>query len=108
MRAAFDRVLAAVSGFGPVEVLAEKTRIALHVWMSFAAFMPCGTGWAATSCWPGTSSAPLPAGRGIFPRNVVHTFRLSGTHDVDACSPPGWERLTGAVQQHRRGGAAGR
>jgi hypothetical protein len=33
-------VLAVISGFGPAEVLAEKTRIALHVRMSFAAFMP--------------------------------------------------------------------
>ena len=39
VRAAFDRVLAAVSAFGPVEVLPEKTRIALHI-RSFAAFVP--------------------------------------------------------------------
>lgn len=38
VRAIFDRVLAAVSALGPVEVLPEKTRIALHVRMSFAAF----------------------------------------------------------------------
>jgi hypothetical protein len=40
VRAAFDAVLAAVRAMGPVEVLAEKTRIALHARMSFAAFMP--------------------------------------------------------------------
>ena len=39
-RATFDAVLAAVSGLGRVQVLAEKTRIALHVRMSFAAFIP--------------------------------------------------------------------
>ena len=40
VRATFDRVLAVVSELGPVTVLPEKTRIALHVRMSFAAFMP--------------------------------------------------------------------
>ncbi len=40
VRATFDAVLTAAAGFGPVEVLAEKTRIALQVRMSFAAFMP--------------------------------------------------------------------
>src|ERR1700745_4045699 len=40
VRAAFDAVLAAVSALGPVRVLPEKTRIALQVRMSFAAFMP--------------------------------------------------------------------
>ena len=34
VRATFDAVLAAAAGFGPVEVLAEKTRIALQVRMS--------------------------------------------------------------------------
>src|SRR5262249_62051762 len=40
VRAAFDRVLAVVSGLGPVTVLPEKTRIALQARMSFAAFVP--------------------------------------------------------------------
>jgi hypothetical protein len=40
VRLTFDRMLAAVSALGLVEVLPEKTRIALHVRMSFAAFMP--------------------------------------------------------------------
>jgi hypothetical protein len=40
VRAAFDRVLAAVSRLGPVTVLPEKTRIALQARMSFAAFVP--------------------------------------------------------------------
>ncbi len=37
VRETFDRVLAAVQSLGPVQVLAEKTRIALHARMSFAA-----------------------------------------------------------------------
>jgi hypothetical protein len=36
VRATFDAVLAAVSVLGPVQVLAEKTRIALQVRMSLA------------------------------------------------------------------------
>jgi hypothetical protein len=40
VRATFDAVLAAVLALGPVEVLAEKSRIALQVRMSFAALMP--------------------------------------------------------------------
>ena len=39
VRATFDRVVGRCA-LGPVEVLPEKTRIALHVRMSFAAFMP--------------------------------------------------------------------
>ena len=42
VREAFDRVLAAISALGPVEVLPEKTRIALHVRMSFAALEHLG------------------------------------------------------------------
>ena len=40
VRATFDAVLACVRAIGPVQVLPEKTRIALQVRMSFAAFMP--------------------------------------------------------------------
>ena len=39
VRAAFDAVLAVVDKLGPVSVLPERTRIALHVRMSFAAFV---------------------------------------------------------------------
>ncbi len=40
VRATFDLVLAVLASLGPVEVLAQKTRIALHARMSFAAFTP--------------------------------------------------------------------
>ena len=40
VRATLDAVLTAVSALGPVQVLAEKTRIAPHMRMSFAAFIP--------------------------------------------------------------------
>jgi len=38
VRATFDAVLACVRAIGPVQVLAEKTRIALQVRMSFEAY----------------------------------------------------------------------
>jgi hypothetical protein len=40
VRAAFDAVLTEVRRLGPVTVLPQSTRIALHVRMSFAAFVP--------------------------------------------------------------------
>ena len=40
VRAAYEAALAVVRALGPVEVLAERTRIAWHVRMSFAAFQP--------------------------------------------------------------------
>jgi hypothetical protein len=50
-------VLAAVSVFGPMQVPPEKTRIALHVHMSFAALLCATTGSMGTSCWPGRQVA---------------------------------------------------
>ena len=40
VRETFERIIQIVQGLGPVEVLWEKTRIALHNRMSFAAFVP--------------------------------------------------------------------
>ena len=84
VRAAFDQVLAVVSAFGPVHVLPEKTRIALHVRMSFAAFTP-RLHWLS-----GHLVLARHAGSPRFlkveelsPRNVVHTFRLASPADVD-------------------------
>jgi hypothetical protein len=68
-----------------VEVLAEKSRIALHVRMSFAAFTP------RRSTLPGhlVLAREVPSPRWdkvqVFsPRNVLHAFTLRGPHDVDA------------------------
>ena len=85
VRATFDRVLAVVSALGPVEVLPEKTRIALHVRMSFAAFTP-------RRRWLGghlvldrhIRSPRFLRVQELSPRNVVHTFRLTSPADVDA------------------------
>jgi len=84
VRETFERVLAVVSGLGPVEVLPEKTRIALHVRMSFAAFTP-------RRRWLGghlvlarrVDSPRFRRVQVISPRNVVHEFRLASPAEVD-------------------------
>jgi hypothetical protein len=71
VRVTFDRILAVLQALGPVEVLPEITRIALHVQMSFAALTPrrhwldgqvvctfggaqrAGASRAAAGAWPG-------------------------------------------------------
>lgn len=40
VRETFDRIVALISAIGPVSILPERSRIALHVRMSFAAFQP--------------------------------------------------------------------
>jgi Domain of unknown function (DUF5655) len=102
VRAAFDQVLAALSALGPVEVLPEKTRIALHVRMSFAAVTP-------RRHWLGghlvlarhVDSSRFRHVQELSPRNVVHTFRLTSPADVDA-EFVGWlaEAYRVGCQQH--------
>lgn len=85
VRAVFDRVLAAVSAFGPVEVLPEKTRIALHVRISFAAFTPRRRWLGGHLVLPRHADSPrFLRVQELSPRNVVHTFRLTSPADVDA------------------------
>lgn len=81
VRAAFDRVLEIV---GPVTVLPEKTRIALHVRMSFAAFVP-RRHWLDGHLVLARRADHLLIRRvEVFsPRNVLHAFRLTGPADVD-------------------------
>ena len=84
MREAFDAALGVVRALGPVEVLPEKTRIALHLRMSFAAFMPRRRWLDGHLVLPRS----VPGNRFhrvevYSPRNVLHAFRLSGPDDVD-------------------------
>jgi len=84
VRATFDRVLAAVSGLGPVTVLPEKTRIALQVRMSFAAFMPRRHWLAGHLVLARRIGSPRFLRVDTYsPRNVVHAFRLASPADVD-------------------------
>jgi hypothetical protein len=81
VRASFDRL---VDALGPLTVLPEKTRIALHVRMSFAAFQP-RTHWLNGHLVL-AREAQHPLFRRIrtySPRNVVHEFRISAPDEVD-------------------------
>jgi uncharacterized protein DUF5655 len=84
VRATYERILAVVRGLGPVEVLPEKTRIALHARMSFAAFTP-RRHWLDGHLVL-ARRAVHPAVRRVevySPRNVLHGFRLTGPDQVD-------------------------
>jgi len=84
VRATFDRVLAAASSLGPVTVLPEKTRIALQVRMSFAAFMPRRRWLAGHLVLARRIDSPRFLRVDTYsPRNVVHAFRLASPAEVD-------------------------
>jgi hypothetical protein len=66
-------------------VLAEKTRIALQVRMSFAAFMPRRDWLNGHLVLARRIDSPRFLRVETFsPRNVLHAFRLSGPGEVDA------------------------
>src|SRR5262249_40982397 len=104
VRAAFDRVLAAVSGFGPVAVLPEKTRIALQVRMSFAAFTP-------RRHWLGghlvlarrIDSPRFLRGETYSPRNLVRVFGLPRPGGGGGEWGGGGAGAPGGGAQHPRG-----
>ena len=82
VRLAFDRILAQV---GPVTVLPEKTRVALAVRMSFAAFVPRRRWLDGHLVLAREAQHPLFRRVVVFSRrNVVHEFRLTGPAQVDA------------------------
>ena len=84
VRATFDRVLAVVEALGPVEVLPERTRIALHARMSFAAFMPRRNWLAGHLVLASRVDSPRFSRVDVIsPRNIVHLFRLDGPDEVD-------------------------
>ncbi len=84
VRATFDAIVTAVRALGPVEVLSQKTRIALHARMSFAAFVP-RTRWLDGHLVLArrVDSTRFRRIEVYSPRNVVHTFRLSSPAEVD-------------------------
>ena len=104
VRAAFDAALACVRAVGPVQVLAEKTRIALQVRMSFAAFMPRRDWLNGHLVLARRIDTPRFLRVETFsPRNVLHAFRLSGPDEVDA-EFAAWlaEAYRVGAQEHRR------
>lgn len=104
VRDTFDAILAVVNGCGPVTVLPEKTRIALHVRMSFAACQPRRHTLAGHLVLAERIEHPrLNRSEVYSPRNVLHAFRLTDPAEVDD-EFAGWVRLAYAVgeQRHRR------
>jgi Domain of unknown function (DUF5655) len=104
VRATFDRVLAVVSDLGPVTVLPEKTCIALHVRMSFAAFTPRRNWLNGHLVLARRVDSPRFLRIETFsPRNVLHAFRLTTPDDVDA-EFTGWltEAYRVGAQEHLR------
>jgi hypothetical protein len=104
VRATFDRVLATVSRLGPVEVLPEKTRIALHARMSFAAFMPRRHWLNGHLVLARVIDSPrFLRVEALSPHNVVHAFRLDSPAEVDE-EFAGWlaEAYQVGTQRHLR------
>jgi hypothetical protein len=84
VREAYDAALSVVRALGPVDVLAEKSRIAWHVRMSFAAFQP-RVAWLDGHLVL-AHEVPSPRWRRVevySARNVLHAFRLLSPADVD-------------------------
>jgi hypothetical protein len=85
VRATFDRLLEEAERLGPLTLLPEKTRIALQVRMSFAAFSPRRR-WLDGHVVLGHRLHSLRFRRveTYSPRNVLHAFRLCSPAEVDA------------------------
>ena len=84
VRSTFDRVLEVVRALGPVEVLAERTRIALHARMSFAAFHPRRAWLSGHLVLARSVDSPRFDRVEVFsPGNVLHAFRLHSPDEVD-------------------------
>jgi hypothetical protein len=104
VRDTFNRVLEVVRELGPFDVLTEKTRIALHARMSFAAFMPRRDWLNGHLVLARHVNSPRFARvETISPRNIVHSFRLNCAADVDD-EFVGWlgEAYRVGIQQHLR------
>jgi hypothetical protein len=84
VRDTFNRIQEVVEALGPVTVLPEKSRIAFHVRMSFAA-VTLRRRWLDGHV---VLSRRLDSPRFrrievVSPRNVLHAFRLTGPDEVD-------------------------
>jgi hypothetical protein len=81
VRKCFDRI---VDELGPLEILAEKSRIALHTRMSFAAFQPRKHWLDGHLVLARRAEHPLVTRtQELSPRNVVHKFRLARPEELD-------------------------
>ena len=105
VRETFDRIVALARSCGPVTVLPEKTRIALHVRMSFAAFTPRRHWLDGHLVLARRLESPRFRRIEVYsPRNVLHAFRLTDPPQVDD-EFAGWLReayRVGAGEHRRR------
>jgi hypothetical protein len=84
VRATFDRILEVVRVLGPIEVLAERSRIALHARMSFAAFQPRRHWLSGHLVLARQIASPRFERVQVFsPGNVLHALRLRTPDEVD-------------------------
>lgn len=85
VRDTFDRIIGVFAGLGPVSVLPEKTRIALHARMSFAAFTPHIHWLDGHVVLAERLESPRFTKVEVYsPRNILHAFRLREPAEVDA------------------------
>ena len=101
VRAIFDELLAVAKKNGPVTVLPEKTRIAFHVRMSFAAFV-IRQNWVDGHVVL-ARRLENPRFRRIetfSPRNHLHAFRFESVDEIDD-EVAGWFAEAYAVGEQR-------
>jgi hypothetical protein len=98
----FWAVVDAARACGPLEVVSEKTRVALHARMSFAALMPRRRWLDGHVVLARRLESPRFRRIETFsPRNHLHAFRLTGPEEVDA-ELKGWlaEAYEVGMQRH--------
>ena len=104
LREVFDAIVASATGLGPFDILAEKTRIAFHARMSFAAFRVRRHWLDGHVVLAREISSPRFRRIEVYsPSNVLHAFRLTRPDEVDE-EVQAWLAEAYAVgqQQHRR------
>ncbi len=80
----FRRILAVVTALGRVTLMAEKTRIALHARMSFAAFVPRREWLNGHLVLARQVDSPRFHKVEVYsPRNVLHAFRVCTPDEID-------------------------
>jgi len=104
IREIFDRVVALAARCGPLTVLPERSRIALHARMSFCALQPRRAWVDGHVVLARRLESPRFRRIETFsPRNHVHAFRLASVGEVDH-EVAGWlaEAYEVGMQRHLR------
>lgn len=85
VRATFDRYLIVIESCGPVEVIPQKTRIAIQAQVRFAGCV-VRKKWLIASLWltRRVSHPTLQRVEEFGPRSYGHQFRLDAPEDIDA------------------------